>query len=179
MQLTGGTEIGVGHDFQVEIFLLVSSCVSLGLHSHCPQPLLPVCYGPFLLDPGLVRVSIAIRRHHHQGNSYKGKHFAGAGLQVLRFSLLSWQEAWQCAGRHGTREADSSTSSKGKQEMTFFQAARKRVSKPTPTVTHFLQKAIPTLTRPNLLRVPLPGPSIFKTSQTHRLKLYLEMAILL
>ena len=29
----------------------------------------------------LVRVSTAVKRHHDHGNSYKGKHFIGAGLQ--------------------------------------------------------------------------------------------------
>ena len=35
-----------------------------------------------------------------------------------------------------------------------FKASRRRVSKPTTTVTYFLQ--------PHLLIVPFPGPSIFK-----------------
>jgi hypothetical protein len=40
----------------------------------------------------IVRVSIAVKRHHDQGNSYKG-HLIGAGLQVWWFSPLpSWQE---------------------------------------------------------------------------------------
>jgi hypothetical protein len=60
----------------------------------------------------LVRVSIAVIRHHNHGNSYKGKHLTGVGLQFQRFSsLLSWWEAWQHAGRHGAGEkAESSTS---------------------------------------------------------------------
>jgi hypothetical protein len=33
--------------------------------------------------------------------------------------------------------------------------------KPTSTVTHFLQQAIPTPTRSHLLIVPLPGPSMY------------------
>jgi hypothetical protein len=41
----------------------------------------------------LVLVSIAVNRHHDQGNSYKGQHLFGAGLQVQKFSpLLSRQE---------------------------------------------------------------------------------------
>ena len=48
--------------------------------------------------------------------------------------------AWQGPGRHGTGVAESSTaSSKCKQEKTSFQAARKRVLKATPIVTHLLQ----------------------------------------
>jgi hypothetical protein len=55
--------------------------------------------------------------------------------------ISSRQEEWH-PRRHGTREgAESSTScSKGKQEMTGFQAARLRVLKPTSIVTHFLQQ---------------------------------------
>jgi hypothetical protein len=30
-----------------------------------------------------------VHRHHDQGNSYKGQHLIGAGLQVQRFSPLS------------------------------------------------------------------------------------------
>jgi hypothetical protein len=56
-------------------------------------------------------VSIAVNRHHDQGNSYKGQHLIGAGLQVQKFSPLSpRQEAWQHPGRHGTGGAKSSTS---------------------------------------------------------------------
>ena len=36
----------------------------------------------------LVRVSIAVKRHHDQGNSYKRKHLIGAGLEFQRFSPL-------------------------------------------------------------------------------------------
>ena len=44
---------------------------------------------------------MAVKRHHNCGNTHKGKHLTGAGLQVPRFGPLSlWQEAWQCAGRH-------------------------------------------------------------------------------
>ena len=46
----------------------------------------------------LVRVPIAIKRHHDQGNPFTG-HFFEAGLLVLRFSpLLLWLEAWQRPG---------------------------------------------------------------------------------
>ena len=36
-----------------------------------------------------VRVSIAVKRHHDQGNSFRGQHLIGAGLQVQRFSPSS------------------------------------------------------------------------------------------
>jgi hypothetical protein len=59
----------------------------------------------------LVRVVIAVKRYHDQGNSYKGQHLIGAGLQFQRFCpLSSWQEAWQHAGRHGAGRTKSSTS---------------------------------------------------------------------
>jgi hypothetical protein len=54
---------------------------------------------------------MAVKRHHDQGNSYKGKHLIGAGLQFQSFSpLSSWQEAWQHANRLGAGGAESSTS---------------------------------------------------------------------
>lgn len=37
----------------------------------------------------LVRVSIAVKRHHDQSISYKGQHLIESGLEFLRFSLLS------------------------------------------------------------------------------------------
>jgi hypothetical protein len=60
----------------------------------------------------LVFVSFAVRRHHDQGSSYKKQQLIGAGLQVQRFSpLSSWQEAWQCPGRHGDGEGTESSTS--------------------------------------------------------------------
>ena len=47
-----------------------------------------------------VRVFIAMKRHHDQDNSYKGKHLIGAGLQVQRCSPLS---SWQ---KHGSIQVD-------------------------------------------------------------------------
>jgi hypothetical protein len=55
-------------------------------------------------------------------------------------SIIIKAGARQHPGRHGTGVAESSTaSSKCKQEKTSFQAARKRVLKATPIVTHLLQ----------------------------------------
>jgi hypothetical protein len=55
---------------------------------------------------------IALKRHHNQGNSYKGQYLIGAGLQFQRFRpLSSWQKAWPHLGKHGAGEgAESSTS---------------------------------------------------------------------
>ena len=36
----------------------------------------------------LVTDPVAVKRHHDQGNSYKGQHSIGAGLQAQRFSPL-------------------------------------------------------------------------------------------
>ena len=54
----------------------------------------------------------AVKRHHDQVNSYKGKHLTEVGLQVQRFCPLSlWQEAWQHTSRCSAGEgAESSTS---------------------------------------------------------------------
>jgi hypothetical protein len=52
-----------------------------------------------------------MKKHHDQGNFYKGKHLIGAGLHFERFSQLSsWQEAWQHPRRfHAGEGAESST----------------------------------------------------------------------
>ena len=51
--------------------------------SKMPPSLLP------LMAQCLSQGCTAVNRHHDQGNSYKGQHFIGAGLQVQRFSPLS------------------------------------------------------------------------------------------
>ena len=46
-----------------------------------------------------------MKKHHDRSNSYKENHLIRARLQIQRFSpLSSFQEAWWCAGRHGTGE---------------------------------------------------------------------------
>lgn len=60
-------------------------------------------------------------------------------------------------GKHGNIQVDTEL-----EEKTDFQATR-RVSEPTPAVTH--NKATPTFKRPRLLVVLLPGPSVFKPPQ--------------
>ena len=91
-----------------------------------------------------------VRRHHDEGNSYKGQHLTEADLQVQRFSPLSsswgeWQHPlssrWQTWLHPGSQGAKSSPScSEDQQEKTGSQEARTIVLKPTPTVTHFLQQ---------------------------------------
>jgi len=57
-------------------------------------------------------------------------------------SIIIKVRTWQHPGRHGTGEAESSTSSsEGCYQNTDFQAARMREGlKPTPTMTHLLQQ---------------------------------------
>jgi hypothetical protein len=56
-------------------------------------------------------------------------------------SIIIKVGAWQHPGRQGGRGAKSSTSSsEGCYQNTGFQAARMRVLKPTPIVTHLLQQ---------------------------------------
>jgi hypothetical protein len=57
-------------------------------------------------------------------------------------SIIVKMEAWQHPGRHGAGGAEGATSSfEGCQEQTeHSKAARRKISKPTPTVTHFLQQ---------------------------------------
>jgi hypothetical protein len=70
----------------------------------------------------LVWVSIAVKTHHAQGNSYKVQHLIGPGLQVQKFGPLSSRpEAQQHPGRHGTGGAKNSTSCfEGKKEKIDF-----------------------------------------------------------
>jgi len=83
-----------------------------------------------------------VNRHHDQGSSYKEQHLTGAGLQVQRFSPVS--SRWEhCSIQVGVvRKELSSTSlpEESQEQIEHPQAARRRVSKPTPTVTHFLQE---------------------------------------
>jgi hypothetical protein len=46
-----------------------------------------------------------MKRHHDEGNAYKGQHLIGAGLLFQRFSpFSSWYEAWQYPGKHDAGE---------------------------------------------------------------------------
>jgi hypothetical protein len=52
-----------------------------------------------------LRVSIAVQRHCDNGNSCKGTHLIGVGLQFQRFSSLqSWEATWWYIGRFGAEE---------------------------------------------------------------------------
>ena len=61
----------------------------------------------FEIETFLFRVSIAMKRHHDQGKSYKGTHLIETVLLVQKFNpLSSWQKAWQYLGRHGAGGAE-------------------------------------------------------------------------
>ena len=78
---------------------------------------------------GCLGVSISVKRHHSQSNSYKEKHLIGAGLQVQRFSPLS--SRWEHGNIHAgmvQEEFESSTfSSEGCQWKNDFHAVKMRV----------------------------------------------------
>ena len=87
-------------------------------------------------------------RHHDHGNSYKGKHLFGAGLQFQRFRLLSsWWEAWQQAGRQTETVLKSSEEfciqvHMQQEERDWAWNGLWKPGSPPP-VTHFSNKAIP------------------------------------
>ena len=91
----------------------------------------------------LVRVSIAVKRHHDHGNSYKGKHLIGSGLQFQRFSpLSSWWGAWQHTGKHGTGEVAQFliwVSRQQEERVTLDLVWASKTSEPPP-VTHLVQQ---------------------------------------
>jgi hypothetical protein len=96
--------------------------------------------------------SIAVKRHHDHGNSYKGKHFIEIGLVLEVQSLLSWWEAWWHTGRCGTGEVPESWTSglaARRKRETLGLAWAFETPKPTPS-----DRLSPT--RSQSLTVPLP-----------------------
>jgi len=74
--------------------------------------------------------------------------------------------AWQLPGMHLAGGAESSTSClEGKQEKNVFQTARKRVSKPPPTVTQFFQEDHTYSNKTTPPHVLIPELNIFKPPQ--------------
>jgi len=110
-----------------------------------------------------LRISMAVKTPHNQGDSYKGKHLIKFYLYFQSFSqFLPWQEALKDGGRNFADVPESSISwSKGRQEKTDFQTQRNKTSQsPSPQWHTSCNKDTPT-TRTHLQIVPLPGPSIF------------------
>jgi hypothetical protein len=91
----------------------------------------------------LVRVSIAVKRHHDQGRIYKGQYLIGTALYFQRFHpLSSWQQ--------GSIQADRRWRSWEfyilfwlKPGKTVSQVARRRVSSPFPQRHTSSNKATP------------------------------------
>jgi hypothetical protein len=80
-----------------------------------------------------------MKRYHDQGNSYKRQYLIGVAYR-FRGSVHHHHHGRK-HGRHGNGGAESYTScSKDKLEKTIFQESKRRVSKPTSTVTYFLQQ---------------------------------------
>ena len=94
-------------------------------------------------------------------------------------SIIIKAGSWECPGRYGAGGAESSTSSsKGRQEKTGFQAAKTRILSPHPQWHTSSNKATPILTRPHLQILPLPGLSISKPPHFSRKYLQVTRCLL-
>jgi len=107
----------------------------------------------------------AVNRHHHQSNTNKGQHLIRAGLQGQRFSPLSSRQ------KHGSFQVSMAQKELRVLHPSLTISRRKlttlgETSKPTPTVTNFLQLGH---IYSNKTTPPPPGPSIFKPLQTLKL----------
>jgi hypothetical protein len=96
--------------------------------------------------------SLLLWRDH--GNSYKGKHLIGAGLQVIGSSC---PEACWHADRHGAREVTSGSSGSRKRKWSWAWHEHWQPTQSSSQMTHVLpqghtysNKATPTSTRPHL-----------------------------
>jgi hypothetical protein len=79
--------------------------------------------------------------------------------------LSSWWEPWELPDRHSTGGDERFTFySKGDQDRTVFLAARRKLSKSTPKVTHFLPQGHSCTTKSHLLIVPSSQSSTLKAS---------------
>jgi hypothetical protein len=101
-----------------------------------------------------------VNRHHDQGKSYKG-HLIGAGLQVQRFSPLSSRQ------EHGSIHAGMVQEELRVLHLHLEAAGRRLTSRQLAwgSYAHTHSNTLHS-TRPHFLMVPLPGPSIYKPSQT-------------
>ena len=99
---------------------------------------------------------MAVNRHCDHGKFYKGQHLIGAGLQVQRFSPLSsrWERGSVQVGmvQEELRSLHLHLNATSR-ILASRQLAQAHGDTPTPT-------------RPCLLIVPLPGPSIYKPSHS-------------
>ena len=74
------------------------------------------------------RVSIAVRRHHDHSNSYKGKHFTGAGLQFM---------VGYGAGEGAESSVSASAGSRKEKPLAWFEPLKPQSP---PPGTHFFQQ---------------------------------------
>jgi hypothetical protein len=72
---------------------------------------------------------------------------------------------WQHPGRHGVGAESSTSCSEGQEEKTGFQAARRTVVKPTPTVAQLLQQDHTYSNKATPPNSATPWPSTFKLPQ--------------
>lgn len=100
---------------------------------------------PSYLIMCLSHCSIAVKRHHDQGNSYKRKHLIGACIQFRRFSLLP---AWWHADSSGI--VSGSCILICRQRGTGPAMGFLKPLSPLP-VTHFLQQVHIYSSRPHLI----------------------------
>jgi hypothetical protein len=63
----------------------LSVCVCVGGGDQWPTE---IPWGLLTKISVFVRVGIAVKRHHDRGNSYKGNHLTGAGLQCRGWSII-------------------------------------------------------------------------------------------
>ena len=106
------------------------------------------------MDVVLVRVSIAVERHHDHRNSYKGRHLIGGDLQ-FRGSVH-----YHHVGKHDSVQADV-VLEKELRVLHWDPQAAEGDCVPTLGMA-FSNKASPTPTRSHLLIVPLPMDQAFK-----------------
>jgi hypothetical protein len=81
---------------------------------------------------------------------------------LLRVKIPSWQEAWQLSDRHGAEEgAENSTllPKKARRRLDILKQLGGGSQSHSPH-----SDTLPP-TRPHLLKVPFPGPNIFKPPQ--------------
>ena len=103
-----------------------------------------------------------MKRHHDHGNPCKGKHFIVVALLSSRWDM------W-CAGRQSTGKVTESPTSCSNRKWSVYHPKQSlrmyETSKPTSTVTHFLQQGY-IYSKTHLLIVSLPLGAIFSQTTT-------------
>lgn len=107
------------------------------------------------------RVSIDVKRHCDQGNSYNEQHVA----EDERFSPLS---SWQYPGRHDVERTKSSTYCSKRNRRLLPRLLGRASQNPFSQCHTFSNKPTRNSSSPQFLTVPLPRPTY---SNHHRLSL--------